>query len=145
MSKKRPPSLRQKSSEKFSWEAAHRSCVSDIAKVAPSAVAWKPHRWYWFWRHKEAMEFNCALELIRSPERSLNKLWLNPQWHLKTQDWRCHAEKLRFDIIKRVTERLLVKVQPGYRRPWHFGDPRPMRSPPRTAISVKWSLQKIKR
>jgi hypothetical protein len=50
-----------------------------------------------------------------------------------------HAKKLSLGIMKRVYERLLVKVQSNCsRRPQRFGDGRTMEWPPRTAAAVKW-------
>jgi hypothetical protein len=61
------------------------------------------------------------LGTVRGQEWPLVKVQL--QWQLKAQDRRHHAEKLRLSIMKRVYERLFVKVQSSCsRRQQCFGD-----------------------
>jgi hypothetical protein len=81
---------------------------------------------------------------VRGQERSLVKA--QPQWQLKAQDWRAHAEKLRLSTVKRAYEKLFVKVQSSYnRRQQCFGDANTMRWPPRTAAAVKYRQLELRR
>lgn len=62
--------------------------------------------------------FNCLFRV--SPK--IFKLFVDilvrvqPHWWLKVQDWWAHADKLRFNTVKRAYEKLLVKVQPSSNR-----------------------------
>jgi hypothetical protein len=58
---------------------------------------------------------------------------------LKAQDWRGSAENLRIGNMKKVQERLLMKVQDGcFKRPRHSGDGG---MTTKNNSSIQWSLE----